>query len=196
MKPHVNKILHTEYFIFDMNTFMDDYGKTFCRKLKAWLENNYRGYNKLFLAELNDFIINKVGKDKSLIVTDKQLSNVINERRRGSERWRRIVSEFIGTPYEEMIGISVEAGAEIIRNKDTAQQPITEPVQIAPPSASVRVLLNMTREILESGTHWSDSLANNIESFYKGMIADNSDRRKTEDPTKIPDTGDRRQRAG
>lgn len=65
---------------------------SFCRELKKWFNTSYRGKQR-DLA-------------KRLKISDKQLSNVLAERRGGSEEWRRFVAKEINIPYEEMIGQS------------------------------------------------------------------------------------------
>lgn len=86
------------------------------------------------------------------------------------------------------IGLNTTVGYEIIRKNEPQKPP--------PPSEHVRKMLDMAREVLESDTHWSESLSMNIDSFFKGMIADRGDRRRSVDENKIPPGGDRRKAAG
>lgn len=65
------------------------------------------------------------------------------------------------------------------------------------PCEETQKMLEMARTVVESGTHWSKSLKSNIESLYIGLVSSENDRRKADQPEKIPqETGDRRKKSG
>jgi hypothetical protein len=88
---------------------------------------------------------------------------------------------------ESTIGINATANYEIIRKNELRQPPPSEPV---------RGLLDKARKVLESETHWSESLKLNIESFFVGLMSVDHNQRVSDEPDKIPKTGDRRKAVG
>ena len=179
-----------------MNTFMDDFAETFCRNLKEWFDENYRGSQKQFLSELNEFIRKNISKEKSLLVGDKQLSNVFNGRRSGGEKWRRIVSDYIGVPYEDMIGLNKSGQTGAPENQGRSAEGNLVEIEQAGiierfRNEDLAKAINEKLLVLES---MNPDEMKEIEDYIQFRIA-KYDRRKTDHPDQIPPTGDRRKKS-
>lgn len=77
-----------------------------------------------------------------------------------------------------------------------SESPPHESNHIRDSPEAVKGLIDMALKLLESDSHWGDLLALNIESFHRGMVQENGDRRKSDQPDKIPTSGDRRKAVG
>ena len=164
----------------------DVFGKLMGIERSSYAKKEKGVYN--FSAnEIGNLIDGLVG-----ILDEKQLKNIL-EYLFGAEK-NLCIAERGSTAK---IGFSNVADAEIERNNSTGPDETSpEQLQIAASSSSLWRLLNMTKELLESDSHWGNSLLSNIESLYRGMVSDREDRRKSNRPDKIPKTGERRRAAG
>ena len=162
----------------------DVFGKLMGIERSSYAKKEKGVYN--FSAnEIGNLIDGLVG-----ILDEKQLTNVLVYLF-GAEKNLSIAEQ--GSTAK--IGFSCVAGAEI--EKSTESETISsKSIEIITPADSGGDLLNMAREILDSDSHWRDALSLNIESLYKGLVTDREDRRKSEEPDKIPETGDRRRAVG
>lgn len=139
-----------------MQKGLDIYEKRFCAALKDWFENEFKPGKK-----------GAVSKCAALLkVSQGHLSMILKgEKCWRSEAERRAIAKKIGRTYEEMIG-------QDPREKEAPavhEAPVAYKLQPGKSAGEITTLLEMTREVLESPTDYSESLAANVRSFHNAI---------------------------
>lgn len=168
-----------------------------------------------------EYIINEHGwgaqtkLSKAINISQQMISMIQGGTSEGSEDTRRKIAAFYGFEYEDFLrlGRSIrEMGAsESFQIGATADAVLIKP---SPISKETTALLNKARKILDSGAPFAESLKSNIESLHSALAQietqeselarfkkgrsqniepfEEPDRRKSDQPDKIPISGDRR----
>ena len=170
---------------------MDGYGQKFCESLKAYFDREYgnrRGAIKEFAEHLN--------------LSHGQTSNMLRGIKGSTEGERRRIAKRIGLNYDDMIGVSTtsttglspEADAELIHHEPSNNIIEIEHFNIIKRFQNKELAKSINEQLLELEALNPDELIE-VEALIKFKIG-RYDRRKSDQPDKIPETGDRRKAAG
>ena len=171
-----------------MKKDIEIYKDNFCLAVKRWFDEYYKNNKRGAVTHCA----------KKFGIKQSHMSQILGGTRWiGEEVERRRIADLIGMDYEEMIGVKQARNGYVCQ--ESQEDKITDAHGDESSISKLNHYLVKARVVLESQTHYADSLSNNIDSFYKGVAAERSvaamERRIGDDPDKIPGGSNRRKSA-
>ncbi len=166
---------------------MDERQKKFCRFINHYYYNEFKGKGLGRIKEFAEFIGVSYG----------QASNMINSRRGSTEPIRRRIVEKLEANYDEVVGVVDAASAKV----QTYQVVEIEHTKIIKRFRN-KALAKAINERLLRLENIDPSALDKVMGYLEGMISGYQalspfvERRKFDQPGKIPKTGNRRKHAG
>ena len=181
-------------FLSEMDNKLDDYKSNFCKSLNIWFEKEFApNYKKGATTKLAKIFGISQGYMSQILNGDKCFESEIK---------RREVAGIIGQNYDEMIGVAVSSigirsisGSEVEKNPPAMNNVAEiEHDSVLKSFKNKEFVKNINEQLLKLESINPDVLRE-VEDYIQFKIG-KYDRRKINDPNKIPETGDRRKAVG